>query len=1182
MLLAFKKNVFLLVALLLFSIYTKAQPANDNCSGAIILTSNPTITPTSGTINSATASLASSGTSCVNWSTNYDVWYKFTPTVTQSYTITVDGHGSNFWSREFQVYDGGTGGGTCPTVGTGQLVCGTSGSVTISGTANRTYFIRISDSWTYMNWGGDFNVTVSHRLVASTNNSCTNAYTLNQGAACNSTVANLQNAVNTAPTGACGGATSTTTFGTWFKFTATSTSAVISLSGLGAKFSTVNPYVELLSATSGCGSTYTSLACQNAFTNPILNYTGLTVGSTYYIRLYATTNPNATPTADWNYTICVTNPIVTGGRTNEIFRQTLLVSPNTPLASDRLSDPWEITYGPDDSLWVTEAKGYKVKKISPVNGGQRTILDLSDAASGGTFTPSSFRRQFARSQNPWPQGGMMGLALHPDFNHPTTPKKYVYVAYVRSYVTPFKDVTDTVLTSPTPGDTVKGYLFYTSLVRFDYNGTNLVNPQIICDTIKGSSDHNSGRMIIKPIAGTNYLVYAVGDMGAGQFANYKRTIKAQDSSSYEGKILRFNTEPDADAGAYDKWIPNNNPFNTVLGKQSAVWSVGLRNNQGFAYNSNLDIIYGSSHGPFSDDEMNIIEGNRNYGHPLVIGDSTDGNYNNAKAGPSNGTLPLITSESTNAKNINTRMLATGTTYKNPIFNFYSPVAGSTATPWSIQYIYTNQPYPGTPNTGAQNTNQFWASEAPSGIDLYTSGAIPGWRNSLLTATLKGGRIIRNQLNAAGTSVIPVNGADTVTYFRGVNRFRDIAISPDGKDIFAVIDSSSTTSGPTTSNPIVSACRGCLQRYTFLGYADNAGASTISTNIPIAPGISNSLSTNTPTSITTADNNNIWVPITDSLGNIIAEIDANGNNLGNITGSFYKKTGAIRTSVSGRPYLDRSMTINVENTPATNVNIRLYLTAAELAALAAAPSSGVSDINGVFVYKNSDASSATMIQTPTKITPTRASFGSNYVLTASISGFSSFYIGGPGFILAADQLVLNGKYNNQTVLLDWKTTNESNASHFILERSFDGTTFVNINNTNAIGNTTGNTNYSYNDKDAALSTAKIVYYRIKLVNNDGRIIQSNTITVSLPSSISTLTVVPNPATYEIKALVNASGDCNATWSIFDNTGKMVATNSTFIKKGSNQLNINISNLAKGMYYIHVSGATIDSRSKFHKM
>ncbi|HMW66506.1 MAG TPA: hypothetical protein PKC82_06200, partial [Chitinophagaceae bacterium] len=29
-----------------------------------------------------------------------------------------------------------------------------------------------------------------------------------------------------------------------------------------------------------------------------------------------------------------------------------------------LGYPWEITYGPDDSLWITEARGYRVLRMS--------------------------------------------------------------------------------------------------------------------------------------------------------------------------------------------------------------------------------------------------------------------------------------------------------------------------------------------------------------------------------------------------------------------------------------------------------------------------------------------------------------------------------------------------------------------------------------------------------------------------------------------------------------------------------------------------------------------------------------------------------------------------------------------------------------------------------------------------
>jgi hypothetical protein len=38
-------------------------------------------------------------------------------------------------------------------------------------------------------------------------------------------------------------------------------------------------------------------------------------------------------------------------------------------------------------------------------------------------------------------------------------------------------------------------------------------------TIMGSDDHNSGRMIIAPVGGVNYLFYALGDMGTGNYNN---------------------------------------------------------------------------------------------------------------------------------------------------------------------------------------------------------------------------------------------------------------------------------------------------------------------------------------------------------------------------------------------------------------------------------------------------------------------------------------------------------------------------------------------------------------------------------------------------------------------------------------------------------------------------------------
>ncbi|MGC4100205.1 PQQ-dependent sugar dehydrogenase [Ferruginibacter sp.] len=1166
-----KKTFFLLFIAITTHIWVKAQaPSNDNCANAILLTSNISCSGTTGTIANATPSITpTSGSTCTAWSTNYDVWYKFVAVAT-THTITISNFEANFWSQELQVYS------SCPSVATGYLACSstvTNGSVSVSPTGltiGNTYYIRVSNLWNSHTSTAGFTICVTHPLTAGINNTCANAVTLTAGLSCSSMTANLQNANSAAPAGCT--ATNTTTYDVWFKFTATATVENISLSNLGSNVTAANTYIETFSG--ACGG-LTSLGCQTAASTQVIS--GLSVGTVYYTRVYVKTNPTATPTSSWTFDICVYSPIFKGGRTNEVFKQTLLVSNATSPASNRLYDPWEVTYGPDDSLWVTEAKGYKVKKINPVDGGQRTILDLSDAGSGGSFTPSTFRRQFAITQNPWPQGGMMGLAIHPDFNAPVSPKKYVYIAYVNKFIPVSSGSAPNQVTNYA-GEAVKGYVFETWLVRFTYDGTNLVSPVALCDTIRGSNDHNSGRLIIKPVGGVPYLFYALGDMGAGQFDNINRTEKAQLNNSYEGKILRFNLETDGDAGSYDQWIPNNNPFNTILGVQSAVWSTGIRNNQGFAYNAALDLLYGASHGPFSDDEFNIIEPNRNYGHPLVIGDSSDGNYNNAKAGPISSSLPLIfTERSSVLDTINVRGAANGTTYKNTLYSFYPVPAGNTSTAWSIQYIYNDV-------SGAQNANINWYSEAISGLDIYTKSLIPGWRNSLLAACLKGGRIMRTKLNTAGTAVVPTDGADTVTYFRSVNRFRDMAISPDGRNIYTVIDSSSTTSGPTTANPSVSACRGCLQRYTFLGYDDASGASTISTNIPIAPGMNNQLTNGTATSISSVDNSNLWVPVTDSLGNIIAEIDANGNNLGNITSTLYKNSGAIRTTYAGTPYADRSITISVQTPPSTAVNVRLYLTAAELAALVAAPGSNVTGINNVQVYKNSDANGTTMTTAPTAITPSGAvskNFNGDYVLTVSVTGFSTFYFAGSALVLPLDQITLTGRYDAGTVPLQWKTENENSVSHYIVEKSLNGQNFSPIGSVVAIGNTSNSSTYNFRDNNLVNDFSPVLYYRIKVYDQNGAFKYSNTISVTLPSFAGNVTVSPNPATDKMNALVLAPADGRAEWSVIDITGRTLLSGTAMLKKGNNQLPVSLGKLAAGTYFLHITGANIQCETKFQK-
>ncbi|HET6996862.1 MAG TPA: PQQ-dependent sugar dehydrogenase [Chitinophagaceae bacterium] len=868
-----------------------------------------------------------------------------------------------------------------------------------------------------------------------------------------------------------------------------------------------------------------------------------------------------------SYSFSQTN--VDAGVRNEVFRKTDLRIGTGP--TPRLWDPWEVTYGADDSLWITEAKAYKISKVSPITGQSRVVLDISN---GSTFLPAAqqiYNMQYNIGTNN-PQGGMMGMAIHPDFFNPVNPKRFIFVAYVYTYDS----------TKPSNAG-----VFYTNrLVRFTYNtATNKFDsPMSLCDSLPGSSDHNSGRLIIAPVVDSMYLFYAQGDMGAGQFGNANRTNKAQNVNSYEGKILRFRINADLDAGAYNRWIPSGpgydgNPFNGA--SQSAVYCTGIRNNQGFVYANGK--LYGTSHGPFTDDELNYFQSGKNYGHPIVIGDSTDANYDAAKAGGSASSLPLIGSEKTNARNL-------GAAYGNPIFEFYPVPKGTTATVGTVQYIYNQF------NIGNQD-NSLWPSEGTSGMDYYNSSKIPGWKNSLLIGTLKGGKIIRLNMNAAGTATLPSGTfTDTTSLFRSHNRFRDLAVSSDGLTMYAVIDSSSITSGPTSNNPIISTCAGCVQKYEFLGY-NTAGAAfpaagfttTLPNTIPIAAALGNQCENGNYVVINAAHNNtNLWVPITDTNSNIIAEIYANGQNLDTVWTSVYRNaSGTVRKDGGNRLYGDRNITIKPKTQPGANVAVRIYITNAEFNALNAAPGSGIGgSINNVSLFKNSNNICSSVLSGGTASivnTITKAAFSGGYVLQSNaVPSFSTFFFANSALTtLPVQMLSFTAALVNNAGQLNWTTASEINTARFEVERSLDGNSYSYIGSVTASGNSSIAIDYSYIDNDAITQSAPIIYYRLKIVDKDGNYDYSNVVTITLADMAGRVTVFPNPATEKTNITVGALTDGQVHWRIVDNAGRTVMASSVQVKKGRNNFQVNVAKLSAGIYHLTVSGAGVDKQVKIQK-
>ena len=464
----------------------------------------------------------------------------------------------------------------------------------------------------------------------------------------------------------------------------------------------------------------------------------------------------------------------------EPFSLSIINTKPTGTVNDyRLAHPFEIIYGPDDHLYITEKVG-RVIRVDPITGIRQIILDHRS----NTFLNIS--RDGAGNATGIGQDGMMGMALHPNFGAGTDS---IFIAYTYS------------------SGNVR-------ISRWRYNGgatPSLTGETILIQGIPANGDHSSGRLIV---GADNKLYYTAGDLGANQFANRCSQIRAQtvptaaqvsanNYVNYAGKVLRINMNGS---------IPSDNP--TFSGVRSHVFTIGHRNPQGLVWQTHATNgmvyptpvvggkLFSSEHGPRTDDEINVLQSGRNYGWPYIAGYLDDINYQyvNWSSSPSCSSTPYL--ETT----IPAGATVTQESDFSSLLNFQPPLS-------------TMHEDCGTLSLTVCNANgsdwMKFATIAPSSIDFYNVNAglgIPNWYPSLLVPTLRRGTLYRYKLNLAMNTVV----SDSIPYFHTNNRYRDIALSPDGKKIYLITDSIGSTSGPSGSGTSTLDNRGAIMEYTFTG------------------------------------------------------------------------------------------------------------------------------------------------------------------------------------------------------------------------------------------------------------------------------------------------------------------------------------------------------------------------------
>ena len=458
-----------------------------------------------------------------------------------------------------------------------------------------------------------------------------------------------------------------------------------------------------------------------------------------------------------------------------------------------LAGPWELTWGPDNMLWVTERTGKRVTRVNPTTGESAVAITIDEVSVPGG------------------QDGLLGMALHPGLLKGMG-SDFVYVFY--SYIDKARGAHSYV---PEPNDPYR-YL-YGKILRLTYNPANatLSSPVTVIDGLPAGNDHVGGRLKFGP---DRQLYLTLGDHGNNQLGNYCLAVEAQriptrtemDSknyAAYAGKILRIDLD-----GA----VPKDNP--EIEGVISHVLTYGHRNPQGLDFAPD-STIYSSEQGPKTDDEINILKRGGNYGWPNVAGLKDNKAYEYARW--AEATTPCSQLRFSDLAIHPSVPRESESAYTKP---FIEPLATMFTVPSTFNFH----------NPACKGIDFIcWATVAASSIEHYQSKGtgIPGWDRVLLVTTLKRGSLYVLPLTPDGQA----KAGYFTRYFQSENRYRDTAVSPDGKTIYIATDPSGLAESLNGGTTTKMQDKGAILAFTYSGEGPDVpsvAAPSLSQTSPAAP------------------------------------------------------------------------------------------------------------------------------------------------------------------------------------------------------------------------------------------------------------------------------------------------------------------------------------------------------------
>jgi hypothetical protein len=175
---------------------------------------------------------------------------------------------------------------------------------------------------------------------------------------------------------------------------------------------------------------------------------------------------------------------------------------------------------------------------------------------------------------------------------------------------------------------------------------------------------------------------------------------------------------------------------------------------------------------------------------------------------------------------------------------------------------------------------------------------------------------------------------------------------------------------------------------------------------------------------------------------------------------------------------------------------------------------------------------------------------------------------PDALLPVSLLNFYGDVNGNKNVLHWSTASEQNNTGFEVQRSNDGYNFKKVGFVNTMAsNGNADTKLSYYYIDNNFSTS-INYYRLKQIDRDGKLFYSSIVELRKDNHLKNISVFPNPAKDLLHVKLYSMGNGKRTLLLNDINGKILRRNVIFINNNETTVDINISELNTGTYFLKI--------------